>query len=373
MKKATAMDGLPSSAGAGLKRTGSSPWPMTTRRAKIFSKRLIQNTAVDPKASGDVARKLGVKMGAMTAYRFGKFIVKAGALYGMAQAWNYGARGDDERSLTPEKRSTPHITFGKDSTGEVWTFDRIGSVTDFLEWFGMDAPQYLVSEYMSGRKNLKDIAEYMAWSPVNKIAQGSFPFIKQAGEVASEKAYYPKIQEPRRIRDKMEYLFNSYGLGTLYKAFAGKPMKSTAKEIGKFFAYSMNPEEGSYFHVNDLKRDFKKSKGDDSRSFFDSRRSRHLYNFKLAVRYKDFDAMAKYLDLYREADGNQEGIRNSQKRMDPLYGIKEEEMEEFLQYIGADGRESLEKAKGFYEDMLIMSEPYVEELPRKKRGRGRPR
>ena len=195
---------------------------------EVNFKRYVQ-FAKNAAADGNLATMVGSKvLGSLakspyTAYRVGSFLIKATAMWSGLQVWNNLMFPDEEKELSSGERNRPHIILGKTSEGKIINFTRVGSLGDFLQWFGLDAAPKYVDALFKGNMTLTEIAEDMAKSPVNVVASGITPFIKTPMELASGRTYFPDLFKPRTIRDRGLYLAQSLGLDNEYKAVAGLP------------------------------------------------------------------------------------------------------------------------------------------------------
>lgn len=330
------------------------------------TKQLFFNAARD----GDLARAVGRNLLKTTAvkspfiaYRVGKFTLKAAGLWVMLQLWNEWKWPEEEKSLPLETRARPHIIFGKDKDGKVIYFDRLGFVQDFLSWFGLDESPLVVRDYLNGKRTLKEIALSMAKSPVNKLVTGLGPIVKTPAELLYGKSSYPDAFKMRSIRDRWQYLADSLGLGNEYKLLAGKPIQTygTGNRIEGYwksweesFIYKADPLQSAYYDILDAKNRYLKEKGEESSGTFTyTPRSNALYNFKLAVRYKDKEAARQALTEYAELGGTNRGLEQSLKTMNPMYGLNKEEQVEFIQYLDTEERGKLLRAIKYYETTLI--------------------
>lgn len=329
------------------------------------TKQLFLNAARDEGLAGMVGRKLlttAAVKSPLIAYKVGKFALKAAALWVILQAWNETRFPQEEKELPNNVKSRPHIIFGRDKDGKILYFDRLGFVQDFLAWFGLDETPLYVKDYLNGKRTLKDIAVDMAKAPVNKLVQGIGPTLKTPAELITGKQTFPDIFKGRPIRDRGEYLAKSLGLENEYRMLAGKPVQTfgTGKRAEGYWktwrgalVYDADPGQGAYWDTVELKKKYMKKLGKLSEGYFQSPKGDALYNFKLAVRYKDKKAAEKYLTEYAMYGGTKRGIEQSLKSMHPLYGLKREEQINFIKSLNGEDREKLIRSVQFYEDVLL--------------------
>jgi hypothetical protein len=287
------------------------------------------------------------------AYRTGSFLVKATALWSALQVWNNTRFPEEEKQLGVEERSKPHVILGKDENGKVISFNRLGALGDFLEWFGLDTAPHYVDAWFNGKMTLKDIAKDMAKSPVNVLSSIITPFVKTPAELATRKSLYPDVTRPGNIRDRGLYLARNLGLENEYIAITGKPSEGYKKSLTKVFVYSTDPGQVAYSAIFDLKNEFLKKNGKGAEGFWLTPRGNALYNLKLAMRYKDKEATDKYLVEYFSLGGTQKGLKRSLDGMHPLSGMSQADKDSFVLSLNDDDRATLQKAINFYSNTLL--------------------
>jgi len=319
--------------------------------------------------SGDTAEKVGRKvLGGLAktpfmAIRVGRFMLAASALWTLTQLWNNLKYPEAEKSLPIDVKRRPHVILGVGEDGEVYYFNRIGAIGDLLEWFGLDVAPNNINDWLAGRKSLKEIAKEMAKAPINKVVQGSVPFIKLAGELLARRSTFPDAFRPRTIRDRMEHFARSFGLGHEYKAIMGKPSRPYKDTLYGLAVYKIDPLESAYNNIWAEKQRFLKTIGRTGEGFFITPSGNAMYNAKLAWRYGDEEAAKKYTTKYLQeyAKSHPEltsqevferaakNFDNAMNRMNPLHDLTPRQQDQFAEFLGKDGVEELLKALEFLE------------------------
>jgi hypothetical protein len=318
--------------------------------------RFAQNAVNDGRTAemvGKAALK-GIAKTPYTAYRAGKFLIKATAFWAMLQAWNNTMFPEEERDLPTNKKSRPHIILGVDKDGKTITFDRIGVLGDFLEWFGLDAAPKYVDQWLRGKRTLKEIVKEMAESPVNQIVQGITPLAKIPAEVITRRGLFPDVFRPRTIRDRMQHVAGGLGLGEEYRAVFGKPSRGYTKSLSQALIYKSDALQSAYYGIMfEEKMDFLKKRGKVWEGFILTPRGDALYNYKMALRFKDKKAADKYFQEYLSLGGTQRGLKKSLKRMHPLSGLSKKDKREFVESLDNESKRKLEMATKFYNENFI--------------------
>jgi len=317
--------------------------------------RMASNAASEGNTAEKVGRKvLGTAVKSpLIAARIGKFIIKATAFWAALQVWNYTMFPEEEESLPENVKNRPHIIYGKDKDGNVDYFGRIGALGDLLEWFGLDSAPGHVSDWMSGRKTLKEIALEMAKSPINVLAQGSLPFAKILAEVVTRRALFPDVFEPRTVRDRWLHIAKSFGMENEFTSLTKRPNKPYSKSIKTLFTYSIDPLQAAYSNTYENKRRFMKKIGKESEGFWITPKGNALYNVRLSMRYGDKEAFNHYTTEYVvKYGGKPENMVRSFEAMNPLYGMTKQEQNLFLITLNEAEQKQLVQAIAFYYQLL---------------------
>ena len=316
--------------------------------------RLFKNAANDKKLCEALGRKAtkGLAKTPYQAYRVGKFLTKATALWGMLEVYNNTRFPEEEKSLPQDIRDRPHIVLGRDEKGKILYFSRLGALGDFLEWFGLDAAPRYVRQWLNGRFSLQQTAQEMARSPVNVFAQGATPLAKTPFELMGRRSLFPDVFEPGTIRDRGYYLARSLGLENEYKAIMNLPSRGYGISVPEAFIYRIDPGQGAYSDMYDEKQRFLKKLGKYGEGFWLTPKGDALYNFKLSLRYDDKTSAEKYLLIYFQLGGTEEGLKRSLESMNPLSGLNELEQNLFILELGEEGRRKLALALKFWSDTL---------------------
>lgn len=319
-----------------------------------------------------VAKKAGAKFRAAAygAVRLGHFAIKAVALWTIVNAiWNNWIHHDEEASLSDKIRDRIHIILGKDKDGNIIYFNNIGTLGDFLQWFGMDQLEGPLYDAVTGKKTFWQIAGEMAKAPINTFVGGFNPVIKGGFELLAKRSFFPDAFHPTMIRDRGEYIAQMAGLLDIYKRVAGKPTKPFMGTLSEYAIYKADPEEQAYRDVQDWKREYVQKYGRNEGGGDPGPKSNALYYMKQAMKYGDKKAVLKYFDTYlgyaaveaRETkkdvkDISKEfvkGIRESLGSLHPLAGMKKSIKDAFLSTLDERKKEKLALAIKYYNDTLI--------------------
>lgn len=324
--------------------------------------RLTKNAIQDGKAASQLAQSLvgkAITLPPMISYKIGSFALKAMGLTAAVTAWNNLMYPSEEKDLPVDVKNRPHITLGRNEDGSVRYFDRIGAVMDLGEWFSLDDAPRDIQDYVTGRRTLKEIAKDMVVSPVKVLAGQVGPQYKIPTEMLIGKKFFPDPLNPRPIRDKGLHIAEGLGLGEEYRYMQGLPKKPSKQSLQNVFIYSIDPGEAAYNDMYAIKKDFLEASGkENSADFKPTPKANALYNMKQAIKFKDKAAYMKYFTEYAIlSDGDIGSLQKTIDRMNPLYGIKDEDIPLFAKTLTPEQKDTLKKALIWYKENIAESKP----------------
>ena len=336
--------------------------------------RILRNASND----GKLLRTLGGTMTgatARTALALGKWLLGLVGALSILHVYNQLVHPDEERDLPDDVQGRPHLVLGRDKDGTVRYFDRLGAVTDFLEWFGLDNAPHDIRDVLSGKRTLGQILSHNVQSPVNKVAQGIHPGWKLAAELTGKKALFPNVFEPHSIRDPWQHAANAITLQPEYDALMGKPQRMPYWETwmpGSLLTYTADPEEAAYYDILGARQLYIEQLGKPTTAGdFLSDKSNALWNLKRAIRYNDQAAIQKYTAEYQQLGGHVKGLRLSVQAMDPYHGLTPSEQEGFRKYLGPAGAVKLGNALKYFQRIDSAREGVGDMLRKMSQDRGR--
>lgn len=306
----------------------------------------------DSELGSRMARQMaatGVKQGA----RAGLFLVKATAAWVMLQLYNHMVWPDEEAELDAMTRNKAHLILWREADGRVAYFSGVGALGDILAWFGADAAPLMVKDYMSGKRTALEVAKEIGKAPFNIVAQGITPLIKMPAELAAQKQFYPDVFSPRPIRDNAQYLFRSVALGDEYNSLFKVPSRGYLDSMKNLLYYRMDPGQGSYLDISNMKRKFMQTNGIAHDGGHTTPKGEALYNYKLALRYDDKELAGRFLKQYITLGGKAAGVKQSLKNMGPLAGLSIRDRARFLKTLNQDDRIRLRNAEHYWQEILM--------------------
>lgn len=277
-------------------------------------------------------------------------VTKLMLLTGAMQMFNRFVFPDADDDLPNDVKYRPHVTVGE-INGRVYYFDRLGAIADVLDWFSLDSAWLDAKDFANGQQTLGGYLQKMIKAPFSKIINGLNPAIKMPIELAMGRSMFPDAFNPSTIRDPAEYVARSFGMVWPYRVATGKP-HDNLQELSKMFIYSQDADEAAYWQTLDRVRQFQNQVLDKHfDGFASTRRGRILQNIKKALRYKDGEAVRRFIREFHQADGTKQGLKQSMKAMDPLHGLSEKEKAQFLKWISPDDRKYLRKAQRYFHQL----------------------
>jgi hypothetical protein len=320
---------------------------------------LMKNATRDDRLTSAIGQTLlaKAKRSPVTALRTGGFVVKAIAVMAVVQAYNRLRYPEEEESLPEDIRARPHIILGHfdPETGEVPYFSRLGTFNDLLDWFGLDDAPRDIREFLDGKRTVKEIAEDTIAAPVIKLINMTTPLIKTPAEQIAGRTTFPDFRRPRQIRDRLDSLATGFGVRKEFRQLTGRPVRRRFPEnIKENFIYLSDPEATAYWAVKDDVRRFSRQIGKPS-GFSQSPRSVSLYYYKQSLRYGDPEAAGRYLAEYAALGGTKEGLAQSTRAAEPLFGLNEKEKTQFKDDLNQRDKKKLEQADVYYRATFLSS------------------
>ena len=351
-------------------------WSFQELNARTYI-RGIRNLARDNGLAAATAKTLIPALAVrspLLAMRLGRIALFVYGARALTQAFNHTMFPDEEKSLPPELQRQVHVVLGKDKSGKVRYFNRLGTSGDFLEWFGADAVDQDLLDVLNGRRTLKEVGADYLKSPINKVMQGIRPEAKMPFELAVKKTLYPDATKPRRLNadnDRLEYIADAWKLGDVYRWATGKPSDqrvSMAEKAAGAVLYRSDPDQAAYYRILDEKDRFRASKGlATGVDGADGARANALRMLKQSMRFKDENAAVRYLVEYVKWGGTGEGLQSSLKAMAPLHGLNHADLGEFYKGMREEDRQAVVAANRYYQDVLVGDRSQFSEVLRKAR------
>lgn len=321
----------------------------------------IKNLATDAPTATAAGKSIIKKLGMSTlyrspyaAYRLGKVALLLTGAQMFMNVVNSFLMGDDDWDEIPEDvKNRPFLYLGRDKDGNVRYFDRLGTSTDVLDWFGLDHADEDYRDVMAGRKDLTSLAGEHAAQAGDKAYDMLAPWIKAPGELLTgQRRLFGKT---RQIRDRGEYLAHTLGLDKEYRSLTGKPTRGYSKErFGSLVFYTAEKGQASYFDTLDTKsRWMRDSKGRGGGYASLDPKSLSLYHFKQAIHFGDQKSADAYLAKYKELGGTDKGVIQSLESLHPLSGLTVADEMAFMQSLDEDEAGRLDKAVQYYYDKLL--------------------
>lgn len=322
--------------------------------------RFFKNAARNDRITGSIGKKLAGTLIFRTpyyAYRAGATWLKILAFSAMMQAINLLLFPEEEKDLPKEVRSRPHIIYGRGADGEPKYMTRLTNLSDAMDWFGPEDWNPVVEDWLNGKTTALGAAtEIVKGGPAQKLWQSIGPEFKLAQELVTGVTGYPDIRKPRLIRDRAQHLADSLALGDVYRHATGKPTRGILPDVGRIFWYSTDPGQSAFFDLEDEKRRFLRGLGKEPwMGGSNTTASDALRNMKLALRYEDRNAFARYLEMYVASTPNPsaDALIRSIRNMHPLAGLNKDEQAQFVAQLDPEGKELLRRATRYYEETFL--------------------
>jgi hypothetical protein len=178
--------------------------------------------------------------------------------------WPVISGEDDEAKLSLARRAIPHLWIWKFKDGRPALFNRVGSLGDFMEWFGASEALHNLPRLANGQLDWKEMAVDTPKAALQKLIGLLRPEIKAPIEVITGKSLYPEATSGRTV-DRGELLFGSVGLNEAYRAAKGRAL-GTGERAGKdywmrYFIKPIDPGEEALSDIYEFRDLYLKSVG----------------------------------------------------------------------------------------------------------------
>lgn len=312
--------------------------------------RLFKNAATQGEAGSTAARLAGVgaRKAAGAALGIGEKVLLTHLLFAAVSAFNHLVHPDEEEKLSSQVRGQLHLILGSTSDGKTLTLRFSGAFSDVLAWAGLEDYPESFKKLQAGQMDAKEMLKKMTLATPNKLVNAASPFTKLAGELMTGKSIFPDMTKPAPIRDKAEHIARFFALDEEYKALAGKPGKGYLNSLKNLLVYESDPGEQAYHNTRQQVRRFLEKHGREQVTAEPTERSKALYYFRQAMKYRDREAIDKYKAAYLKAGGRPENLYQSIKRAHPLAGMPLHMRQQFMHSLTARDRDNIRHAVDWY-------------------------
>ncbi len=281
--------------------------------------------------------------GAM-AWKASKLALKATALYTIVMLWNSTFFPDEEEELGEAGRRQLHIILGRRADGTIISLRFQGALSDALEWFGLgDFPQDY-QDVVEGKVPVSQKIEEMPKATAERLFRGARPFIKSGYEALAGKSFYPDMFRPRPVRDKLEHIFRTWSLDSIYRHATGKPTRGLAADLLQIVGYQTDVGESAYYDTRKWIYEYLDNKGIEKPSVSPTNKSNALYYYKQSMKYGDLEKAEKYLKKYYEFGGTRKGYKQSIKLAHPIAALPIKHRRRFMGELTPKQRETVDRA-----------------------------
>lgn len=312
--------------------------------------RLFKNAPAEGRSQSDAAIGASLFAGKAAAGQVAQRAMQASALYGAVWLWNHLVHPDIEKELSDDDRREGHIALGRRADGSPFTMRFEGAFSDALSWVGLQNLPMDASELIEGTATLHDKLKDYAKAPLNRVAGGASPIVKNLFEAAAGKSLYPDVTRPTLVRDPLEHIAQLGIPRSVYKTIVGKPgrIQKTSDLIAELLGYSNDPGESAYYAASSLKAKFKQDRGYGGGVPSPDDRANAIYYYKQSVKHKDEAMAEKWLGRYYALGGKAGGITKSIEAANPLGGLSATHRAEFMDQLSPEETTVLARAIDWY-------------------------
>ena len=268
-----------------------------------------------------------------------KWLVRAGAMTALVALWNHLKFPEEEEELSAYDQNRMHITLGRLPDGRPIIRRGQGAFADVMEWFGLDRVPALWKDYWDGKISLVDIfgkiplvtGKIGLYPFALKTIRGINPFYKLGFETLTGKAVPVFDEYSGRIEDKTRNWLRAFSAEHEYDWITRKPSRGYLKSIMEIFYTATDPEENAFRFIQGEKHRFLElRRGRGGSGDYYSPRSVVYRQYKKALAFKDEAAAMRALTELKKLGVTPQDLDKSVKTQDPLFGLKEEDKNEFV-------------------------------------------
>ena len=329
--------------------------------------RLLQNAPHEGDRSAKMRatrlKRLGITgsaiLGKNAAFSSAMLMVKAGALYAAVMLWNQ-LFPDDEKEELMERRRQAHVLLpnieellqgnltSRRSDGTIASIRFQGALSDALSWIGLEDLPYDVSDIVSGKKSIGDMAKEAVLSPIQRIGSSLTPMIKSPVELLTKKSFYPNIFKPSPVRDPLESFARTMALEIPYRYLTGKPSKGFLNNLPTAAIYITDPGEAAYQETISKVYEFLDKNKYETNKNEPTSKANALYYYKKSIVYKDQKSAIRWLKEYLKKGGSIDGISTSIQNADPLSALPDKYKNHFIASLAPRELRQLNRANIWY-------------------------
>ena len=330
---------------------------------------MFRNAKIDSTEAQAIAKMaLGpsVKVGTQTATTIGINFFRLAGLQVAAFLWNTLVFPDAERELANDVRSRIHFIYHHNKeTGVTRFYDTYDSLHEIFRLIGL---AHLGNKVDGGWKN---IVRDIALSPINEAYGLLNPFIKIGLEEILGMSLWPEVQDPRYIKDRIEYFMRMWKKDVEYAWLTDKPDRGFLKEkVRRILFKEIDLGEVAYFKTLKTQGDFLDTKGVPHLRFGSTKGSKALYYWKKAIVLNDKKAIEKYSREYIKwsVENNMEpkDVVDIAKSLSPMNVVSTKYLDEFHSQLTSSESRTINTAMKYYQS-LFMTDNFMERLDRSKR------
>lgn len=292
--------------------------------------------------------------------------LRIAALSAAVWLWNNLRFPEEEKQLSNDERSSPHIILGTKPDGSIMVFRNVGALGDFAEWFGLNSLIKLLPMYQDGQLSMESMLKEIGKDPFNKFYQAVGPQYKTPFESLAGASMYPDFANPRSV-DPWENIAQSVGLRDVLKGLRGRLTGSGERgrknSAERLFYGVIDPRESAMHEMHDLRRKFleQKGKGGDTGIYPKSK----IAVMREAAASRDLVAFAEAKTKYIEGGGTKKKFMEALDRLDPLHSrLTNKDEKEFVEnYLTDVQRQKLNVARLYSQEMRDVLLLYWDRTP----------
>ena len=291
------------------------------------------------------------------------------ALVTSRMAWMYGALwvwnnlvmpGDDGEELYEYDQAHANIRLGKNADGNDMIFRKVGAMSDFLEWFGMNEAISMLPAVLEGQVTWGELGKEMALAGPEKIVGSLRPEIMGTISVLTGLSFFPEPLQPRAIR-RGEAASQVVGLTDEWKAIRGIVLQRGERARPHYFQRWVvgisDPRHVALSSMYTAKNRFLKKKGIIDKTIYPVSKYKEARD---AAKNEDYDAFVEWKRWFVKGQEMPDAYRKFigfTKRINPIDKLSVAEQWDFENnFLTSEQRGQLEVSRvysGELRDRLV--------------------
>lgn len=323
--------------------------------------RLFKNLKEEGRSGAGIASRATLIAGKQLATKTAALAIRMNFYYAAIQIYNNTFFPDLERKMFDQKRQL-HLIWGENPDGTIAGIRMQGSFSDFLNWFALEDFIFDIGDLFNKRSTVGDKVIDAMWATGSKIVNSIRPLVKLPVELLTGLSFFPSINNPRPIRDKLDHVAKTLSVSGPFRTFTGRFTRGWKNEMSRVLFQTSNPGENAYYSIMKKKFDFLDKQGEELRITTIGKQANALFYFKQAMKWEQFDQAENMLVEFLAQGGNPKRVAEMKKNLSPLANFKNNTVKaEFFRTLSKEDIEALKEAQRWINETFTLDKLGLED------------